>query len=512
MIAPGIFRRLLVGLLLATLLPLILLQQSLTERFTTEMRTRISGNLAAIADHKVEQIESILQRQLETANLLAAAPSTLGLLREAEASGRNGAAHASPHFHEQIRPFKDSVGRVLEQSGCYNLLLIGADGEVLVSYRQDADQGTNLFTGPYRGSALAKTARQTMLVLDNNVSDFEWSEPFNAHAAFITAPVMEGSQVLGVIALQIAADDVRQNLMDVQGLGTSGSAMLAQFSGDPPRIVTSVPGENAQAIFSDRLPQLALGQSLPLARALDGEHGQGEMLDYRQVPVLAAWRYLPMTRWGLVVKMDASEAFAPIHELRTQGLVLLVLALLLAVLIAFWQGRGIVRPVQRLTQAASRIAAGNLHQRVRVTGRDEVAQLAKTFNTMIDSLAYAQQAVHEAHDGLEHKVAQRTEALEWEKERMHTILDNVLNGIVSFNEGGIIESFNQSAERIFAYTADEALGMPIQQLIPEAFNGGSTSFAAGLRAHIGVEREVMGHRKDGSAFPLRQLELRPSRI
>lgn len=507
MIRRSIFGRLLGSLLLATLLPLIFLQQSLTERFAEEMHAKISSNLGAIGDHKVEQIRTIIARQANNATLLARFPDTLQALNVAERSG-GVPGLLSRNARELRKPYLASIEKLAQAPGFYDLLLITAEGEVVLSYLEEADLGTNLLNGPYRNSQLARTVQQSLLALDGGVSDFEWYPPSKGHAAFITAPVLDGARVVGVLAIQIAPDAIRQVLNDKKGLGETGTTMLAQRAGDPPRILTSLDDGGETGLFSDSLPQLSLGQSLPLARALAGENGQGEALDYRQIPVLAAWRYMPGTRWGLVVKMDASEAFAPVSELRTQANLLLLATLVLATAIAFWLGRSIVRPVQGLTKAAAKIAGGNLQERVGISRNDEIGQLAGTFNSMTDSLEYAQRALQEARDNLEEKVVQRTEALEWEKERMRSVVDNVLNGIVSFTEQGVIESFNKSAERIFGYTAAETIGMNIGQLMPEAFSGESRGTPlrytfAQIKADIGSGREVIAHRKDGTPFPLR---------
>ncbi len=510
MIRRSIFGRLLASLLLATLLPLIFLQQSLTERFADEMHAKITSNLGAIGDHKVEQIQTIIARQANNATLLARFPATLQALNVAESSGgRPGLL--SRHTRELRKPYLASIEKLMQAPGFHDLLLITAKGEVVLSYLQEADLGTNLLSGPYRNSQLAKTIQQSLLALDSGVSDFEWYPPSKGHAAFITAPVLDGARVVGVLAIQIAPDAIRQVLNDKKGLGETGTTMLAQRAGDPPRILTSLDDKAESGLFSSSLPQLSLGQSLPLARALTGENSQGEALDYRQIPVLAAWRYMPDTRWGLVVKMDANEAFAPVRELRTQAHLMLLATLVLATAIAFWLGRSIIRPVQGLTKAAAKIAGGNLHERVRISRNDEIGQLAGAFNSMTDSLEYAQRALQEARDSLEEKVVQRTEALEWEKERMRSVVDNVLNGIISFNEQGVIESFNKSAERIFGYTAEDAIDMNIGQLMPEAFSVESAESVntplldtvAQLKARIGSGREVMAHRKDGAPFPLR---------
>ena len=507
MIRPGIVFRLLAGLLLVALAPLIVLQQSLTERFANELRGNITSNLAAIADHKVAQINTIIDRQLNNAESLAKLPATVQIMRDANSAWLQEGP-ISQRYRELRRPYLEGIGKMALKPGFYDLLLITPNGDVVFSYQQEADLGTNLFTGPFRTSQLARIARQTLLVMDSGVSDLDWYAPSHGHAAFITAPVLEGTRVLGVLAIQVSPAEIQQMMRDNSGLGKTGTTILVQRVDDPPRIVSSIGTEADAGIFSDRLSQLAISQSTPLVHALAGEHGQGESDDYRQVPVLAAWRYVPSTRWGLVVELDKSEAFAPVRELENYALMLLFATLLLAAAIAYWMGRSIVRPVQVLTNAAAGIAGGNLHQRVPVLLDDEVGQLATAFNSMTDNLEFAQHALRDAHDSLEQKVEQRTEALQWEEQRMRTVLDNVLDGIIAFTEQGTIESFNKSAERIFGYAASEAIGMDIEVLIPEAFSverdlERRKHTIGELKTLIGGGREVIAHRKDGGAFSLR---------
>lgn len=69
------------------------------------------------------------------------------------------------------------------------------------------------------------------------------------------------------------------------------------------------------------------------------------------------------------------------------GLIALGIALLLALILA----AGIIRPIQRLTDAARKLAAGDLTHRVPVKGRDELAVLAAAFNSMTDSLSASEE-------------------------------------------------------------------------------------------------------------------------
>jgi PAS domain S-box-containing protein len=91
---------------------------------------------------------------------------------------------------------------------------------------------------------------------------------------------------------------------------------------------------------------------------------------------------------------------------------------------------------------------------------------------------------------------------------VQTILNTVVDGLVTVNaNGGIVETINPAIEMMFGFTGPELLGKPLSMLIPELdqnqrnlsieYYGASDEARA-----MGVGREVVGQRKDGSTFPL----------
>jgi two-component system sensor kinase FixL len=102
--------------------------------------------------------------------------------------------------------------------------------------------------------------------------------------------------------------------------------------------------------------------------------------------------------------------------------------------------------------------------------------------------------------------AMTSEALAREA-HVQSILDTVPEAMIVINEHGIIQSFSVAAERLFGYTAAEAIGLNVKVMMPapyrEAHDGYLMRYLrTGERRIIGIGRVVVGLRKDGSTFPM----------
>ena len=101
----------------------------------------------------------------------------------------------------------------------------------------------------------------------------------------------------------------------------------------------------------------------------------------------------------------------------------------------------------------------------------------------------------------------QTAALGDSTERLRAILETAVEGIITIDERGAIESFNPAAETIFGYHAEEAIGKNVKMLMPQPFRREHDGYLkhyqeTGRAKIIGIGREVMGQRKDGAVFPM----------
>jgi PAS domain S-box-containing protein len=110
-----------------------------------------------------------------------------------------------------------------------------------------------------------------------------------------------------------------------------------------------------------------------------------------------------------------------------------------------------------------------------------------------------------AFDITEHRRAEQ--ALRDGEARLLAIFETAVDGIVTISETGLIESVNPAVERLFGYPAGELVGRNVNVLMPEPYRSEHDSYLenyrrTGERRIIGIGREVVGQRRDGTRFPM----------
>ncbi len=129
--------------------------------------------------------------------------------------------------------------------------------------------------------------------------------------------------------------------------------------------------------------------------------------------------------------------------------------MLLLILLNLLISRIVIAPVRNVQQAMSRAATGDLEVLLPVHSRDELGAMADAFNRMVAELFASKREVLDYSHNLETMVAARTHALQESevdlldlKNRLATVLANVATGVVSLDEEGRIETFNERAGEI----------------------------------------------------------------
>jgi methyl-accepting chemotaxis protein WspA len=375
----SIASKLLFWFLLISLVPLIVvlyLSYTISKKSHTEA---LRDHLVVIANNKVSQIAMFASERNKDVTTMAALP----YLRRTLEALQNANATVDPAILEEARSYFQTYA---DTYGYEDLLLISNSGRILFCLECGDLKVASLYEGNLKRSELTGVFDRAKTLLETEFSDFEYDPQSKSAVAYIAAPMFNRGIVQGVIALRMNNRLISNIVEDYTGLGETGETVLGTISGQDVMFVAPSRYE-PNAAFNRRLSLPSQG-SLPLARATHGIRGDGIVLDYRGQEVMGVWRYLPYFRWGMVVKMDTAESFAPLVYQRNLilffGIVLLLFVILLALMIA----SSLSRPVVQLTRIAQTVSAGDLTTNMIATetAQDEVGILMRGFSSMTSNL------------------------------------------------------------------------------------------------------------------------------
>ncbi len=203
------------------------------------------------------------------------------------------------------------------------------------------------------------------------------------------------------------------------------------------------------------------------------------------------------------IGIPVSRAVTLIADAEKHLVGIALLEMLLVALFSYVLGAFLTRRLNQLTKAANAITDGALGATVEIDGRDELAITARAFNTMSTRLAESNRKMRHSISESERLSAEIDE----QRLRLSAILSAAVDGFITIDEGGVIESINPAGANLFGYDARELIGSDVSKLIPPSCQEQSGTSVEALREPeysetVGPGREVNGRRKNGSIFPM----------
>ena len=525
----SIKNQLLLAFVFIALLPISFVSQIIYNSIYNTHVESVIENLSKIADKKVEQINTYSLEKLKNIHLLSKAPVIANNFQQIQDIFYHHGID-SPQYLQIDHQVRGFYQHILEIGGYYDLFLISNNGDIIFTVKHEDDFGTNLLTGTYKNSELARVFMNSKRLLTTDFSDYRYYAVSDESAAFVTAPVLKENKVIGVLALQINSQMFQKVVQDNMTLGYTGETVVAGIN-----------GKQAYFLFPLKFPSFDVKQSvinldanvsLPILNALKGENNAGLAIDYREHEIVAAWRYIPSVQMGIVVKIDIEEALERFDNIQWLQSLFLLSIFICALLSAIYLNRLVLVPIRKLIDVTDKIAEGEISQRVVISTDDEMGCLAKSFNLMADY-------VENIHHTLENQVAERTQNL---KEVNHLLIDQILRSeqlakelkqttafqkailnsnnfsIISSDIYGTIVSFNATAERLLGYKAEEIINKHTPSLFhdEQEIIAKANELTRELKRHIepgfGVfvtctdkgadENEWTYIRKNGERFPV----------
>jgi len=238
-----------------------------------------------------------------------------------------------------------------------------------------------------------------------------------------------------------------------------------------------------------------------------------ESLQKNQLPIL--------DKLGIRLEMGKLESvhLKPVYTLVKQLIIIACLFMILAIYISTKFGNRISKPILTMVAKAEQPEGEDNTCFSPLGTGDELEVLAEALDRRDLQLREYQENLEkqvkdrthklsELNIQLETEIQERKQAgkrLEISETRLRSTLENVLDGIITINEQGIVNTFNPAAEKIFGYDKTEIIGQNVKLVMPDPYHSEHDIYINNyLQTRkpkiIGIGREVTGKRKDGTTF------------
>jgi methyl-accepting chemotaxis protein len=339
-------------------------------------------------------------------------PNPLGS-KNAQLTNNSGSPYDT--IHKQNHPYYNDF---ITRFGYYDMFIVNIHGDVVYSVYKELDFGTNLKNGVWSDSGLARAFNKGMQTADGSVAvdDFApYTPSYDGPAAFAASPIFENGERLGVLILQMPIASINAIMTSNEkwkevGLGESGETYLV----GPNKRARSISRFLAEdksgylkmmrdlGVSSDLLATIGAKNTniglqeidtIGTRAALGGEAGFQIFEDYRHVPVLSAYTPLdiPGLKWALLSELDKEEAFRAVGVMESEiggwATGITVVMLLIAGVAGLFFALSITNPIIKLAEVIGIIDRdADLSKRIDIHSKDEIGEMATSFNQMLGKL------------------------------------------------------------------------------------------------------------------------------
>ena len=329
------------------------------------IKSEILKKLEIVAILKEKNFQDVFEQNTEKLNLVS---SRYQLKVELDNYNNNNKSESQKIMNEIIQAIKPEIKKFED------IIILDLSGKVVAS-----TNNTYLGTIHNNDTYFIEGKKQ------NNVTIL-YKDKNQELKSYLTGPLILNNKLLGVVTIFYDLGDLLSMFKVFEEQVATGEINLVKKDNNGDALIINPLRFNPEAslnltVSKDRVDSPII-QSL-----LKNEKTFTETKDYRGVNVLAVTRYLEKLGWGLVVKMDKAEAFAPLENQKYVTIFIGVLVGMAIITTSTFLGNSISKPIQKLRDVMKDVAQGKFDSKIDVKGPQEIEELAKQFDLMRFNIA-----------------------------------------------------------------------------------------------------------------------------
>lgn len=361
---------------------------------TQSLEERIDAQLESVVVLKENRLNDFLDGAVADVGGLANEKILLNMITEIQEAHSNQEADAA--YHEGVRQILEE--RLAYKKDFEEFFILGMEGRVHIS-TNEMQEGQSRLNEPYfiEGQKGAY------------IQSFYYDTALQQPAITISTAIKDNKgEVIGVLAGRINLSKVSDIMTARSGMGESGETYLVnKFN-----LLVS------RSRFIEGIEFKKPIHTTGVKDCLKGQNGHILHLNYRNVPVICVYRWIPEREVCLLAEIEEREATAPVRRLFYILFLVGSSLFVLAIILGYFLEKRVSKPIIKLRDAAAEISKGNLDKKIDIKTKDEIEELATAFNQMTVDIKKSRQKLKEYSKELEKKVEARTKELNQKNEAL----------------------------------------------------------------------------------------------
>jgi signal transduction histidine kinase len=352
------------------------------------LKKQILKELEIVADLKEKNFQDLFDHNIEKLKLVS---SRYQLKVELDKYNNNNNNLNNKNESQSINQIINSIKP--EIKGFDDIIILDPSGKVIASTNND-----------YVGTIYTNDKFFIEGKKQNNASIL-FKDKDEKLKSYLTGPIIYNNKFLGVVTIIYDLEDFLSMLKAFEKLSSTGEIILAKRDNNSDALIINPLRFYSEASLNLKVSKDETNTPIIIQSLLNNENSFTDAVDYRGVPVLAVTRYIDKLDWGLVVKIDKTEALASLENLKYITIIIGVLVGISIIITSLILGNSISNPIQKLRNVMKDVAKGKFDSKIDIKGTIEIEELAKQFDIMRFNISNTNTHLNEL-------VKERTEKIE----------------------------------------------------------------------------------------------------
>ena len=412
--------------LVLALIPLAVMRLVIYPKAQKALQESLIQNLQSVGHKQAELIKGWTEERKGDVRVFAENPFTLLATRITMEDKRFWRISRYAHYIKYEYGYKD-------------ILISDAEGIVHVSTTKGRE-GTNISEHEYFKKAMSGETFVSQIMPSNIPIENEFGKlEIGLPTMVVSAPITDQNRIMGVACFRVDVSQISEFLRSIK-LGASGETYLIDKQGYMLTESRFVPYLKKAGLVK-RGTTLELKLINPetgkltksVSECLKGDEGyDGDgYLDYRGVKVIGFWQWIAELDWGIIAEIDYEEGYQEVIKLHRNVTTIMIIVTIGIIVFAFIMGQRMTAPILYLTEATRKMSSGDLTQNVSINSKDEIGELANSFNMMART------------------IEKRNEELQSSNIFMESMFDAIRDPMTVLDKDGTIMQVNKVAMDIY---------------------------------------------------------------